>query len=108
MDGSQGTTSIVAPEQYTVSFAADGRVAFHLDCNRATATWQSAPSADGSGGRLEFGPVASTRAMCAPPHLDQRLVRDLPHVRSYLFKDGKLFMSLLADGGIYEWRPRSK
>jgi hypothetical protein len=31
---------------------------------------------------------------------------DLGFVRSYLFKDGNLFMSLMADGGIYEWRPR--
>lgn len=23
----------------------------------------------------------------------------------YLFKDGRLFLSLMADGGLYEWRP---
>ncbi|MCU0812246.1 MAG: hypothetical protein MUE59_14660, partial [Thiobacillaceae bacterium] len=31
--------------------------------------------------------------------------RDLAHVRSYLLKDGKLYLSLMADGGIYEWAP---
>jgi len=26
-------------------------------------------------------------------------------VRSYLLKDGRLYLSLMADGGVYEWRP---
>ncbi len=47
--------------------------------------------------------MAATRAMCPPGSLDQRLMRQLPYVRSYLFKEGKLFMSLMADGGILEW-----
>jgi len=105
MDDAQGTTRIASPERITVSFAGSGRVSFRLDCNRGTATWQSAPGADNSTGTLQFGPIAGTRAMCRPPHLDERVVRDLAYVRSYLRKDGKLFMSLMADGGIYEWRP---
>jgi hypothetical protein len=32
-------------------------------------------------------------------------MRDLAYVRSYLLKDGKLYMSLMADGGVYEWAP---
>jgi hypothetical protein len=44
--------------------------------------------------------------MCPPPHLDERVARDLAHVRSYLLKDGKLYLSLMADGGIYEWAPQ--
>ena len=106
MDDAQGTTRIPSPDQFTVSFAQDGRASFRLDCNRGTSTWKSTPSADGVTGSLRFGPIAATRAMCPPPHLDERIVRDLGFVRSYLFKDGKLFMSLMADGGIYEWRPR--
>ena len=105
MDDAQGTTRIESPERITASFTGDGRVSFRLDCNRGTATWESEPSADGTTGKLRFGPIAATRAMCPPPHLDERVVRDLTYVRSYLFKDGKLFMSLMADGGIYEWRP---
>lgn len=31
-------------------------------------------------------------------------MRDLGYVRSYLLRDGRLYMSLMADGGIYEWR----
>jgi len=32
-------------------------------------------------------------------------VHDLPNFRSYLVKDGKLFLALMADGGIYEFVP---
>lgn len=32
------------------------------------------------------------------------MLRDLPHVRTYLLKDGKLYLSLMADAGS-EWRP---
>ena len=67
--------------------------------------YQVKPAGDGSSGALGFGPLAATRAMCPPPHLDERIARDLVHVRSYLLKDGKLYLSLLADGGIYEWAP---
>ena len=105
MDDAQGTTRIDSPERITASFTGDGRVSFRLDCNRGTATWEAVASADGTSGKLRFGPIAATRAMSPPPHLDERVVRDLTYVRSYLLKDGKLFMSLMADGGIYEWRP---
>ena len=63
---------------------------------------QATPAADRSGS-LELGPVAGTRALCGPASLDQKLLRDLPYVRSYVLKGGRLFMSLMADGGIYEW-----
>ena len=33
------------------------------------------------------------------------VVHDLPNFRSYLVKDGKLFLALMADGGIYEFVP---
>jgi heat shock protein HslJ len=105
MDDAQGTTRIASPQRFIVSFAADGSAAFRLGCNRGTAPWRAVPSREGTSGTLAFGPVAATRALCSPPSLDQRVARDLAYVRSYLFKDGKLFMSLMADGGTYEWRP---
>jgi heat shock protein HslJ len=105
MSDAQGTTRIADPSRFTVSFGADGRAAFRLDCNRAHATWTSIPGADGRSGRVEFGPIAGTRALCPPPSIDERLTRDLPFVRSYLLRDGQLHLSLMADGGIYSWRP---
>jgi heat shock protein HslJ len=36
MDDAQGTTKIAGPQRYTLSFGADGRAAFRIDCNRGT------------------------------------------------------------------------
>ena len=105
MDDAQGTTHISEPEKYTVGFAPDGRASFRIDCNRGTAAWKAGAAAEAASGALEFGPLATTRAMCPPVSHDRQVLRDLPHVRSYLLKEGRLFLSLMADGGIYEWRP---
>ncbi|MGA0023182.1 MAG: META domain-containing protein [Burkholderiales bacterium] len=104
MDDAQGTTRIPESRRFTLQFSADGRASLQLDCNRGSGTWQAKASSQDSG-TLTFGPIAATRALCAPPHLDERVARDLAHVRSYRIIDGKLFLSLMADGGIYEWTP---
>jgi uncharacterized protein len=103
MDDAQGTLKIAPPQRYTLNFGTDGRAAFRIDCNRGTATWKATPSAESSSGALEFGPLATTKMMCPPGSHDQKVMRDLTYVRSYLLKDGKLYLSLMADGGIYEF-----
>ena len=104
MDDAQGTTRIDDPARFTITFNADSKATLRLDCNRGTGSWQSTPSADGTSGTLKFGPIAATRALCPPPHFDEKLARDLDHIRSYLIKDNRLYMSLMADAGIYEWQ----
>jgi para-nitrobenzyl esterase len=52
---------------------------------------------------LAFGPLALTRALCPPAPLTERLEKDWAFVRSYVIRDGRLFLSLMADGGIYEF-----
>jgi heat shock protein HslJ len=105
MDDAHVTTRIAAPQRYTVSFGGEGRATFRIDCNHGTGIWLATPAA-GDVGSLTFGPVAMTRIMCPPGSHEEKVMRDLPYVRSYLIKDGKLFMSLMADGGIYEWLPQ--
>lgn len=105
MDDTQGTTKINAPERFTLQFGSDGQANLRLDCNRGMGRYDATAASDGRSGSIQFGPIAATRARCPPPHLDERVARDLPHVRGYLLKDGKLFLSLMADGGIYEWAP---
>lgn len=104
MDDAQGTTRVGDPSLYTVSFGTDGRATLRLNCNRATGPWQAKAAADGQSGSLGFGMLAGTRALCPPPSLDERLLRDLAYVRGYLLRDGQLHMSVMADGGIYTWR----
>lgn len=105
MDDAQGATRIPDPARFTLRFGSDGRASLRLDCNRGAGNWKSIPAADGLSGQLQLGPIATTRALCPPPHLDDRIARDLAYVRGYLLRDGKLYLTLMADGGIYEWLP---
>jgi para-nitrobenzyl esterase len=100
-EGGDGT--ILTPDdrsKYTLAFATDSGVSVRLDCNRGRGTWRSTPP-----NGLAFGPLALTRAMCPPGSLHDQIVRQWPYVRSYVLKDGHLFLSLMADGGIYEFEP---
>ena len=98
-----GDGTVLVPDdgsKYTVAFGADGRVAVRFDCNRGRGSWTSAGP-----GQVEFGPLALTRAMCVVGSLHDDLVRQWPYVRSYLVKDGRLYLSLMADGGTIEFEP---
>jgi heat shock protein HslJ len=88
------------PSKYTIAFERDGRLFARLDCNRGRGTWTSARP-----GQLELGPLASTRAMCPPGSLHDQMAKQWSAIRSYLVRDGHLFLSLMADGGIYEFEP---
>ena len=86
--------------KYTITFGNDGRVSARIDCNRGSGTWKS----EGPN-QLRFGPLALTRAMCPPGSLHDRIAKDWSAVRSYVIKDGHLYLSLMADGGVYELEP---
>ena len=89
------------PAKYTLAFEPDGRLRARIDCNRGAGTWKSSPP------QLELGALALTRAMCPPGSLHDQIVKQWPYVRSYVVRDGHLFLSLMADGGIYEFEPMS-
>lgn len=105
MDDAQGTERPSDPALYTMSLHADGSVAMRLNCNRAAGTWQAEAAPDGTSGRFTFGPLAATRALCPPPSMDERVTSQAPYVRGYLLKDGRLSLTLMADGGIFVWEP---
>jgi len=102
MDDAIGTVRPDDPSRYTLAFAEDGTIAMRLDCNRGMGRWSATPTGS-EGGQLRIGPLAATRALCPPPSLGERIARDMDYVRSYLVKDGRLHLSLMADGGIYVW-----
>jgi len=103
MDDAVGTVRPNDPFAFTMRLNADGTVAMRLDCNRANGTWTIEPSSDPTNGRFEFGPLAMTRALCPPPNLDERLAAQTEYVRGYMLKEGRLYLSLMADGGILVW-----
>jgi heat shock protein HslJ len=86
--------------KYTITFGKDGRVSARIDCNRGSGAWKSSGS-----NQLQFGPIALTRAMCPPGSLHDQISKNWTFVRSYIIKDGHLFLSLMADGGVYEFEP---
>jgi para-nitrobenzyl esterase len=88
------------PAKYTIAFAADGRLTARIDCNRGRGTWKSSRP-----NQITFGPVALTRAKCPPGSLHDQIVKQWGNIRSYVIKDGHLFLTLMADGGIYEFEP---
>ena len=101
--GGDGTTlKPPDPAKYTVDFATGGRVSARVDCNRGSGTWKAAGS-----NQLELGPLALTRAKCPEGSLHDQIVKQWTFIRSFVIKDRHLFLSLMADGGVYEFEPRA-
>lgn len=88
------------PDVFRLYLGADGQAAIQANCNRATGTWTSAEPS-----MLTFGPIASTMALCERESIAGRFLRDFEFMRSYVLRDGKLYISLMADGGIWEFEP---
>jgi para-nitrobenzyl esterase len=99
--GSDG--AVLMPDdkaKYTAAFANDGNVNVRFDCNRGRGDWiLNGPN------QLRFGPLGLTRAACPPGSLHDHLVRRWPFVRAYAVRDGHLFLSLVDNGGTYEFEP---
>jgi len=87
-----------SPAKYTIQFRPDGTAQIVADCNRGSGTWISE-----SAGRLQFGPLASTRALCPPGSLSERYLAQFEWVRSYVLDGGHLFLATMADGSIIEF-----
>lgn len=98
-----GDDKVLTPDdraKYTLAFNADGTFNARLDCNRGRGGWKSAAR-----GQIELGPMAVTRAMCPPGSIDHEISKRLHHVRSYVMKESRLFLSMMADGGVFEFEP---
>ncbi|MFN8460057.1 MAG: copper resistance protein NlpE N-terminal domain-containing protein [Anaerolineae bacterium] len=96
-DNSGQVTTPADPSRYTLEFLADGAVAVQADCNRGTGKYTVDASA------LTFGPIAATLMGCPADSQDSEFLRQLSQVKSYLFKDGKLYLELPVDTGSMEF-----
>ena len=98
-----GDGRILTPDdksKYTLAFGKDGNLSARIDCNRGRGSWTSPGP-----GQLRLGLLALTRAMCPPGSMHDQIIRQWPYVRSYIVKDGHLYLSLMADGGVHEFEP---
>jgi uncharacterized lipoprotein YbaY len=99
--GGDGTT--LRPDdrtKYTLTFGTGGQLTARVDCNRGGGTWKA-----GGPNQLQLGPLALTRAQCPAGSLHDHIVKQWSYIRSYVIKDGHLYLALMADGGIYEFEP---
>jgi para-nitrobenzyl esterase len=88
--------------KYTIEFDA-GQLRTRVDCNRGRGTWQSS-----GGSRIEFGPLALTRARCPDGSLHDQIVKHWTEIRAFALDGGHLRLSLSGDGGTYEFEPSPK
>jgi heat shock protein HslJ len=105
MDDAAGTVRPDDPSLYTMRLNSDGTFTMRLNCNRASGTWFVEPIGNRASGRFEFGTLAGTPTLCPPPSLDESMMAQAKYVRGYLLRGDKLYLSLMADGGIYAWEP---
>ena len=86
------------PSVYTLAFEPDGTAQLSIDCNRGNGTWSS----DGPG-EVEFGPIASTRAMCPPESLHDPYLAHFDTVATYAIDDEHLFLRSGLTGAFMEF-----
>jgi len=91
-----------APDQYELGFGADGRLTGKMDCNRGMGAFSVLP-AQGGVTRVTLGPVATTRMLCLPSELGQRLPREIEGERSYRIEGGQLHLDAADNAGVYVW-----
>lgn len=91
------------PARYTLDFDDRGGVAARLDCNRGRGSYTETPTGPDRG-RLAFGPMAVTRALCPPGSLGERLAGELPAVRAYVLGPEELRLELAEGGAVQLWR----
>jgi para-nitrobenzyl esterase len=101
-----GDGTVLTPDdkaKYTVAFTNNGNLRTRFDCNRGRGVWiLNGPN------QIRFGPLEVTREACPTGPFYDHLIKRWPYVRSYVVKDGHLFLSVIDNGGTYEFEPIAK
>ena len=96
-NGRQALVSVLADTSLTMAFSNDGKVTGSAGCNRYTAVYLV------EGVKLEFGPAAATRMMCARPEgimeQEQLFLKALETVATARFEGDRLELRT-ADGAL--------
>lgn len=85
-----------SPGRYRLDFHESGAIDVGTDCNRHSGSWSR------TGASLTIELTLSTFMACPPNSLHDRFIRDLEAVRSFLLRDGRLYLATFADGAILE------
>ena len=83
---------------YTLVLGIDGTALLEIDCNRGNGKWSS-----GGPGRIEFGPIATTRALCPPGSLHDSFLAAIERVTDYAIVDERLLLTAGSEGDIMEF-----
>ncbi len=88
------TVMSAAPDRYTVSFQAGGRVNIRADCNRGAGPYEF------NGEAIKLGPFATTKMLCSQDTTDRDFLRDLGTVTRIVpgYTAGQLRLVLGAGG----------
>ena len=100
LDQAVGVTTIPDPQNYVVSFLADGSIQVKADCNNATGTYASS----GDSLTIVFG--AMTLAACPDGSRSDQFVLLLSSAAKYAITDNQLRIDLMADGGNLTFIPQ--
>jgi heat shock protein HslJ len=86
------------PQNYTITFNADGTAAIKADCNNVTATYIT------SGSSLTLTLGASTLMYCGDASQDTLYLASLGKVSSYAIENGQLQLIFPNDGGKMDFK----
>lgn len=90
------------PLRYSLKLNTNGSASIMADCNRGSGSWTSK-----SASQLQFDLISATQALCPENSLSEKYLAQFKWVRSYVMKDGNLFLATMADGSIIEFEPAS-
>ena len=94
------TFAVENPTSYRLSFNPDASLAITADCNNVMGIYQGE-----SGLSLSISIGPATLAECGPGSRSDQFVRLLGGAAKYFFRDGKLYIDLMADGGTMAFTP---
>lgn len=95
--GSAPAILSAAPDRYTLSFQAGGRVNVRADCNRGSSSYEV------NGAQMKFGAIALTKMACPAGSQDAEFLRSLVQVSAYAITGGELVLTL-AEGATMRFR----
>jgi para-nitrobenzyl esterase len=89
--------------KYRLALDRSGTMSIQVDCNRGAGSWRMEPLGP-SNGRLQFGPIAVTEALCNDEGLGERVAASLGRGGTYSLYDGRMTFST-ADGAVLTFEP---